>query len=285
MLLLGGTSWLFSFLASDLERTGFTTIDPRRTRIEGQSGFVDARWRTFLSNRLATLPAVSSLDGQGVLGISSAIASLPFVAEVGEPRVLWPDGYDVPIRLRTPVACIRVRDEFLSVSDDGVILPGAWTQPPWVAGGWLPVLGPNDRSLDRARPGQRLSERRRLDALATAASMREALLPEDFQAMGPPVIDASHASRASVEDPGIVLLLEGQRAVYFGRRPDSGEPGELPTDRKWVSLARALKLLRPETGEVKDWSVVDVRWDDPEIRWRTVADPGDAPSPRKARGG
>ena len=280
---------LFSILAADVERSGFARIDPRRTRIDGLASFVDARWRTTLAGRLTALPAVSALDPRSVRRISDALAGLPFVAEIGEPCVVWPDGYEIPIRLRSPVACVRVRDEYFSISGEGVILPGAWSRPPWVAGGWLPVLGPNDRSFDRARPGTRLTEPRHLDALATAVSMRAALDPEDMEAMGPPLIDASHARQATVEDPGIALELEGRRLVLFGRRPDSGEPGELPTDLKWVALARALKLLRPETGAVKDWSVLDVRWDVPEIGWRAAEDEADARRPRppsgRARGG
>ncbi len=292
LLLFSIGAWLVSALEGDVDLSAFTRIDPSRTRIEDPAGFVDARWRPALAARLASLPPVSSLDPTGVARIRSALSSLPFVAEVGEGRVIWPDGFDIPVRLREPAACIRVGDGYLSVSKDGVVLPGVWLRPPRIAGGWLLVLGPLDAAFDRASPGQRLAERRHRDALAVAVSMRSSLSAEDFEVMGAPVIDASHAPTASVEDPGVVLQLEGSRRVYFGRAPGSNEPGELPEAKKWEALARALKALRATSADARDWSLLDVRWDVPDILWRDAgdADPGAAgeassAAGRRARGG
>src|SRR5437867_2491051 len=55
-LLCASAAWLFRTLADDARLSGFTSIDPRRSRIEGSSGFVDARWRPWLSTRLARMP-------------------------------------------------------------------------------------------------------------------------------------------------------------------------------------------------------------------------------------
>jgi hypothetical protein len=68
-----------------------------------------------------------------------------------------------------------------------------------------------------------------------------------------------------------VLWLEHGRRVNFGRTPDCGEPGELPAANKWDSLVRALKALRPTTVDARDWSLLDVRWDVPDVLWRDGA--------------
>jgi hypothetical protein len=170
------------------------------------------------------------------------------------------------------VACLRVGDGYLAVAEDGVVLPGEWRRPPWIASGWLPLLGPLEETARgedaRTSPGRRLVEKRHRDALSVAASMRAALSAEDFGTMGAPVIDATHARTASVEDPGVVLQIEEGRRVYFGRTPDCGEPGELPAAHKWAALVRALKALRPTTVDGRDWSLLDVRWDVPDVLWR-----------------
>jgi hypothetical protein len=281
-LLLYGGAWLVSRLQGDSEVDEFNRIDPRRTRIDGLSGFVDDRWRFALSARLAEMPESSAADRDETEALRGALAGLPFVAEVGSGSVVWPDGYEIAVRLRKPAACIQTGEGYLAVAEDGIVLPGSWRRPPWVAGGWLPVLGPLEdppRGEDAsARPGRRITERRHLDALSVARSMRAALTPEDFQTMGAAVIDASHAPLASVEDPGVVLWLEQGRRVNFGRTPDCGEPGELPAANKWDSLARALKALRPTTVDARDWSLLDVRWDVPDVLWRDPS-AGDAAVP------
>jgi len=275
LLLVSVGVWLVSGLEFESHESGFTRIDPRFARIDGLSGFVDDRWRVALAARLAALPEISA-DGvegsEGTESVRQALLELPFVAEVGAGSVIWPDGYQVAVRLRKPVACVQVGDGYLAVAADGIVLPGEWKRPPWIAGTWLPVLGPVEdppRGADAAtRPGRRIVEPRHRLALSVASSMCAALSAEDFAVMGAPVIDATHAKTASVEDPGVVLQLEEGRRVYFGRTPDCGEPGELPAAMKWEALARALKALRPTTADARDWSLLDVRWDVPDILWR-----------------
>ena len=58
-------------------------------------------------------------------------------------------------------------------------------------------------------------------------------------------------------------MLERDREVLFGRAPSADEPGELPVEIKWGSVARTLEL--EEAAEPVDWAVVDVRWDRPEL--------------------
>lgn len=243
------------------------TVDTRRSaiQVDAESDWVDERWADELASQLAALPPFPVDDREGVLAVASEIAALPFVAEVFEPRVVWPDGVELGVRLRRPAACVLIGESFLAVAEDGVILPGSYPAPPWIGHGYLPVIGPNDRSLDEHLPGDALTEERHLDALSVAVSMRAALDWETFETMGPPLIDATRARRASVDEPGVLLDLEGARRVRFGRAPWSGEPGELPASMKWKSLARAVHELR--YGE-RDWDRLDVRWDRPEIRWR-----------------
>jgi hypothetical protein len=269
--------------SSDAAAEPFAVIDPRYARLDGYAEFVDDRWRPALAARLASLSAISAEDPEPLEPIRATIASLPFVAEVGVGSVLWPDGYRVAVRLRKPAACVQVASaseagNYLLVAEDGVVLPGAWKRPPWVAGGWLPVLGPLEepaRGSDAAlRPGAKIAERRHLDALAVAVSMRAALTADEFETLGALVIDATNARAASVTEPGIVLELEEGRRVLFGRAPNSGEPGELPVENKWASLAKAARTLSPASAERRDWSVLDVRWDVPDILWRDAsADP------------
>jgi len=258
-LVFWGSVWAIDGLTHDVFASGFTTLDTRRTHLEPGAGFVDARWEHWIAERVASLPEPSALDDDGVRRVASEIAAMPVVAEVGAPRVEWPDGLEIPVRLRQPAACVRANGEYLAVSSDGIVLPGSWPAPPWIGHGFLPVLGPNDHAFDRAQPGARLCEARHLDALSVAVSMRGALSDEDFEAMGPPLIDATRARQASVTEPGVVIELEHRREVLFGRAPWTDEPGELPCALKWEALSRALHALRG--ADARDWSVLDVRWD------------------------
>lgn len=272
--------WTIESLSRGVLESGFTTIDTRCSHLApapdedtrtSLHAFIDDRWNGWLAERLARLPATDSLESEGVRGLSEAVTALPFVAEVGQARVVWPDGFEIPVRLRIPVACVMSGEEYLAVSAEGVILPGPWPAPPWIGSGFLPVIGPNDRTFDRARAGDVLREARHLDALAVAISMRQSLGQQDFELMGPPLVDATRARVASVVDPGVLIRLEARRVVYFGRSPRAGMPGELPSELKWKSLGRALSTLKAGEAQ-RDWSLVDVRWDVPAIEWRDARD-------------
>lgn len=269
--------WVCESLAGTVRAAGFAEIDPRRSRlcdpteVPAGGGFVDERWEQELRAVLAGAPAFEATDAESAASLARRVASLPFVAEVGEPEVVWPDGLEFPVRLRTPVACVRAGDSYFAVSSDGVLLPGAWPAPPWIGQGYLPVIGPNDRAFDGAAAGSVLIEPRHRDALAVARSLRASLSSTDFETLGPPLIDATRARRTSATEPGVLLRLANRRVIQFGRAPDSGEPGELPVEAKWRAVSKGLELLR--NGAVdKDWSVLDVRWDVPAIQWR--APPG-----------
>ena len=260
-------AWAASGLQDSSRAAGFTTIDPSRVAIDapGVDG-VPTGWREHLAARLAALGELSSLDDDVVERVTAEIEALPFVTEVGPARVIWPDGVTVEVRLREAVACVRYGEDYLTVASDGMVLPGYWSAPCDLGLGLLPVIGPNDGSLDHLAPGEVLSEERHLDALSVAVSMREFLGPAQLRALGPVLIDASRAHLASVEEPGTRLELEDRRRVLFGRPPRARAPGELPQEKKWGHLMRAIGYLSMERP--RDWDLVDVRWDVPALRHR-----------------
>lgn len=292
VILLFGLVWLFDGLSRGVAAAGYERIDPRSSKLDVRTGFVDARWNDMMRQHLAALPVASTHDRAAIARIAASVAALPFVAEVGEPSVLWPDGVDVPLKLRTPAACVMQGNEFLAVAQDGVLLPGRWPTPPWIETsnghlGFLPVIGPNDGTFDAARPGERLAQPRHLDALQVAIEMRAALSQEDFELLGPPLIDATQARAASVEIPGVVIQLEGRRSITFGRAPGANAVGERPSANKWKDVHRAALYLRglgstPPPTEARDWSYLDVRWETSDITWRDPAALDDAPPSKSA---
>jgi hypothetical protein len=306
-LFVSCTLWLVSAVAHEVEAAGFAVVDPRSSKLDVQTGFVDPRWNDWMAERLARLPRVSAFDAAGLQRIVDEIGRLPFVAQVGTPRVLWPDGLDLPLCLRRPVACILQGGEYTPVAEDGTLLPGRWPTPPWIqigpgharpvgsegsAGhlGFLPVIGPNDGALETAAPGDRLVELRHRDALAVAIEMQAAFGREEFELFGPPLIDASRARQASLEVPGVVIFGEGRRVVWFGRPPGADAPGERPSEAKWAALKKALLHLRgandvaPPPG-ARDWSFLDVRFENGDIHWRDAKSPpsGDSSAQNPAK--
>lgn len=261
---------------SDVRAQGFTRLDTRRSRILPLPGasdlphFVDPRWERWLSAHLAELADVSVFDSEGLQAIVRDLEDLSFVAEVASPEVVWPDGLQVELRFERPVACLRVGGEFLCVSEEGTLLPGIWPTPPETLDGVLPVLSPGD--APGTRPGEWIEGDHRWDALCVARSLERHLARVDRARLGPIVIDARGAREASVREPGIVLDLEHRRRILFGRAPDGTAPGELPPEAKWESVSRGLAAL----AEGRDWSLLDVRWDEPQVVWRDD-DPAPAP--------
>ena len=247
-----------------VDASGYTRIETDRSVLVAGIEGVDPRWQESVRREVARLEDAACDDREALQRIADALAALPFVAEVDEAVPFWPDGVQIPVRLRVPIACVRVGRHFLPVAADGVVLPGRWSGPVPRSAGFLPVLGPLDGSLDGLRPGALLFEEHLLDALSVASSLLERLDPPSLELLGRVVIDCRAARRASPEEPGAILLLEGGREVLFGRSPRAGEPGELPVALKCSSLARGLAQL----GDGIDWELLDVRWDRPEIRLR-----------------
>jgi hypothetical protein len=260
---LGALAWWIVGLQRDVAAEGFATIETQRARIDAGAGWFDPRWEEELARRVAAFGPLSAGDRAGIARLSEQVGLLPFVASTQTPEVLWPDGLRIEVDLRAPVACVRTASEsFLPVAPDGMLLSGEWRVPPACGWGFLPriVLGAGPAEL---HPGDVLTGTAELDALAVAVSLWDHLRPEDVATLGRVVIDARTARKASVEEPGTRILMEGRRTILFGRSPASDEPGELPARLKWELVARALALLpgRAPDGEVVDWAQVDVRWD------------------------
>lgn len=268
-LLAAGVGWLTAQLRDSTRAAGFTELDPSRVAFElpaGTDGLPDT-WPKIVAHRLARLGELSTLEEDTVERVLTEIESMPFVREVGEARVAWPDGLNVEVRMREPVACLCVGEDYLPVSSDGVVLPGYSQAPPDFGRGRLPVIGPVDRTFLSARPGDVLEEVRHWDALSVAVSMREHLSPGDLELLGPVVIDAQEAQNAAVDEPGTRLRLEEGRLVFYGRPPRANAPGELPEAWKWEHVMEAIATLHEAEGEF-DWDLVDVRWEKATLRPR-----------------
>lgn len=288
VLLLLAIAWALVELVASLERTSRAqaraAVDARSSRVDLGPGWFDPRWKQELQRALQPLGSIDPEDAAALERARSQLRALPFVAEVGSVRVLWPDGLQLDFQWTEPVACIHSGSEYLPVSASGRVLPGRWRAPPGRGSGFLPVilLGPapaaartprEARSVRAAEPGATLREPSAADGLAVADSLWRHLSALDLSRMGRIVIDARRARAASLREPGTILWLENARRIDFGRSPNLDAPGELPAADKWRLVARGLALLDPGSGAAQgvDWSALDVRWDQGAIEPRAGA--------------
>lgn len=251
---------LLRTLSGDVGARGLTRVDTLRFAIaDGDAPELLPAWEPLLTGVLARHRGVDVRDRQAVDALAADVAALPFVAEVGLAEVLWPDGISLPLRLHSPVACLRLGDDFFLVSEVGTVLPGATFAPPAVGQGYLPVLGP---VLDGAPPvpGEVLGTRALRAAFETVLSLWEHVNSQDLATLGAVVVDGTWLDDPAGAKGGVRLEMEQRRVILFGRPPASGEPGELPVTIKWKHMSEGLRRLR--AGE--DWALWDVRWDAPE---------------------
>ncbi len=269
-LVLGGFAWYAARLDRAVRASGHHLVDARRVSVAGRD-WVPPDWEERIAAHLAAIEPFEAVEREALERAAASLAELPFVAEVGEVTTVWPDGMSVDLRLRAPRACVRVGERYRLVADDGVVLPGVWPMPPDTGRGRLPVLGPFDWPTDELMPGDRVHDDALTDGIAIATSMFEQLSGDDLHRLGIVLIDAREARRASVENPGAQLWLEGRRIVLFGRAPNADEPGELPVAEKWDHVRAALDLLEDPSAD--DWDLLDVRWDRAVLRPRLSAPP------------
>lgn len=262
LLALVAAALVVAGLRREARARGYTAIDTRRVRLAVAGRWIDPRWQELLAGRLARLGPVDAEDEGSLRGLVDAVRGLAFVRSVGSPSVIWPNGVRVPVELRPVVACARIGRHFQPIAEDGTVLPGRWPAPPRAGTGFLPVVGPLDAVPRDAQPSDRIDSPAFLAGLSVASSMWACLDASALERLGRVVIDASGSSQAGPEHAGVRLSLEEGREIVFGRAPCEAEPGELPVARKWRSVAEALELLA--SGE-RDWGVVDVRWDRPEL--------------------
>lgn len=269
-LVVGAFVWYAAQLDRAVEASGHHLVDARRVQVTGRD-WVPPDWSDRIAAHLAAVEPFEAVERDALERAAASLADLPFVAEVGAVTTVWPDGLSVDLRLRAPRACVRVGERYRLVADDGVVLPGVWPMPPDTGRGRLPVLGPFDWPTDELQPGDRVHDDALTDGIAIATSMFEHLSGDDLYRLGIVLIDAREARRASVENPGVQLWLEGRRIVLFGRAPNADAPGELPVAEKWDHVRAALDLLDDPSAD--DWDLLDVRWDRAVLRPRLYAPP------------
>lgn len=298
-LLFAGLLLAVRSLERDARSRGVAEIDTLRYRLQEGSRWLSPAWRQSLEDTLVESRGLLVDDPKAIESFVGRVAALPFVAEVGEPEVIWPDGLSLPLRLHEPVACIATGEgDFLPVASNGTVLGGFAFAPHEAYGGWLPVLGPHGAVESGVRPGDVLGGPALRDALSVAESLWRFLEVADLRRLGRVLVDASADSAPVLDrDPragtpavlagGVVLALEDGRRVLFGRPPEPAFPGELPVGRKWRHVAEALRAR--DGGE--DWRLLDVRFDEAVRLDRAAveeyADRGviqsPAPGPREGR--
>jgi hypothetical protein len=267
-ILVGALFVIVRSLESDARARGVARVDVKRYALHESTRYVHPAWRSALERVLRRQSEIAVDDSDAIDDLVADLRALSFIAEVGEPEVIWPDGLSVPLRLHEPVACIRVGGrDFLPVSADGSVLSGYTLEPHAAYGAWLPALGPHglgEAERGEYEPGDTLQEAALLDALDIARSLWFHLSPDEVRALGPLVIDASRerAPTASALPGGVVLNLEGARRILFGRAPKPSAPGELPVARKWQHVRTGLEILRDDHPQHRLWDVLDVRFDE-----------------------
>lgn len=249
-----------SYLSRDGEDLGVVDTSRFAIRVTGGGTPVLPIWQDRLASILGQEGDVSAHDRGAIEELAERVSQLSFVAEVGQPEVIWPDGVSLPMRFHVPCANVRVGDIYLPVAENGTILSGGSSLPHEIDGYPLPVLGPLDGALDRLRPGDRLVDDRHRDALSVALSLGRELAPSERRDLGRILIDASAPLAVDGQPGGVVLDLEERRRILFGRSPRGYHPGELPAPAKWRHVAAAAATL----AGGGDWAVLDARWDEPD---------------------
>ncbi len=259
-VLLAGIAALVLRLDREARARGVARIDVTRYRLHSPDRWTLPVWNSRLERVLLAVDTIDAEDRGAIDELAQRIGALSFVAEVGEPQVRWPDGLDLPLRLRQPIACVRVGGAYLPVADDGMVLAGYSHAPHRAFGGYLPVILPESQGEGDGAlpvPGDLLDRPSEQRALAVARSMWAFLDKADRERIGRILIDARSPRAWDGLPGGVVIDLEGARRIHFGRSPLADAPGELPLERKWAHVHEA--LIRWEAGE--DFAAVDVRWD------------------------
>ncbi|MEM1452786.1 MAG: hypothetical protein AAGI22_27020 [Planctomycetota bacterium] len=271
-LLVAGLFVGLQALEKDARSRGLARIDATRYRLHSGSKWLSHAWTEQLERILVETRDLPADDPGVIADFAERVEALPFVAEVGEPEVQWPDGLTLPIRLHEPVACVRIgARDFLPVAIDGTILGGYAFSPHEAYGGWLPTLGPHgllESEQGNVGPGDRVEVPALRAALQVADSMWRHLDVEDLRLLGRIVIDATRPDapvfdrEAGAVTPktlpgGVVLELDQGRRVVFGRSPVPVQEGELPAGLKWDHVGSALTAW----GEGEEWALLDARFD------------------------
>jgi len=270
LIVLGGALWLWRMTQDQVRSRGVTRVDLTRSVLRPEGPWVPKQWSRTLRRLVAQEGAVLVDEPRALDSLRAAIEGLPFVAEVGPLRVIWPDGLDLSLRLHEPIACVRLGSKYYPVAmipDEqtvrGVLLPGAADGPHLVdtkqGDFFLPVLAGFDG--ERARGiavGEEILDGSVLAALDIADSLATHMNPGQQSLLGRVLIDATEEQAFDGLPGGARLDLEGVgeqaygRRIHFGHAPCEAGPGELPLDLKWAHVLAALE---------RGFDTVDVRFD------------------------
>ncbi len=261
-LVLAGFVWVLQGLQASADARGVGQVDLLRYRLDRGERYFSPAWRVRLERILTQGRELDARDPAALSGLRAELEALSFVEEVGDIEVVWPDGLVVPMKLREPVAALRVGEDYLPVAGDGTVLAGYAYAPHEVYGSWLPVLGPHRLVTElepQPGPGAVITEPALVQAMAVVDSMQRHLHPDEQRILGRVLIDASAEHAPDGLPGGVWIELEGARAILFGRAPGSGHPGELPAHLKWQGVREGLVQLQSGAP----WDLLDVRFDVP----------------------
>jgi hypothetical protein len=245
---------------------GYSRVDTARAKIlcDESEPCAPGEWSELVAARLAELGPLDANDPEAVEGVKDVLDGLSIFRSVSAPRVLWPDGIEVDVRLRRAAACVQSEGGFRSISRDGVVLPGFSVSQPLDELGLLPLIAMGEE-VQHLMEGDLLPRDEDFDALSVAVSMQDHLSADHRASMGEILIERSPSGSTTGRDPEISLKIQNSRGVLFGRPPIAGHPGELPEEKKWGHLA---EYLSDYPTSDRDWAVLDVRWDVPEVMWK-----------------
>jgi len=206
---------------------------------------------------LAVLPGLPKRFSIMEPGISERVArafeSNPWVAEVLSVRKVYPNRMVVQLRLRRPVAGVRVGGRFALVDASGHRLTagirrwpkGTEALPVIVAAEGLPPKVGEAWSSEGVRAGAAVAE-------ALLAGRRE--LRTRFAA-----IDVTNVGgRRNRHKSDIVLVTHKGTQVSWGRQASDYSPGELTADEKISKMV----MFEEKRGPLSGYRYVDIRFDD-----------------------
>ncbi|HJM58305.1 MAG TPA: hypothetical protein QF446_13365 [Planctomycetota bacterium] len=272
-IVLAGAVWVWRTTESEARSRTGAWVDLTRSAFFRECPGALPQWSEDLRGALAKQGRVRADDRGALEGLCSMIEQLPFVAEVGSARFIWPDGLDISLRLHQPIACVHRGSKYYPVAmitDDknvrGVLLPGAANVPHRVGSDdeayFLPMLaGFDDGGADAPQVGGELQGGAVLAALDIAHSLHAHLDGSKRTRLGRILIDATSEMAFDGLPGGARLELEAVgdkahgRLIHFGRAPCEAGPGELPVEIKWKHVSQALE---------RGFDAVDVRFDEPE---------------------
>src|SRR5688500_14059917 len=123
---LGGLAvWLHGWREA-LYAGDFATVRTDQATLRAGPGWVDLRWSEEAAELVAELEPIRADERAEIEALVERLRELSFVASVGEAQVIWPDGIQIELELREPVACVHVGRHYLALAADGTLLSGRW---------------------------------------------------------------------------------------------------------------------------------------------------------------